>query len=223
MFTSVRAFVAGFFLFALLSMVNSVAFASDDPSDEVSANPQRPERLFVLFRPGTHAPPSVSANARAQLDKNEFQREFYFSRWVQLNDIDHASAAPGDRVLFEVSPGESFELVLSQVVIHTGDGGTFWYAKFPDQPASVLNITFSRPQGTNKKVAFLGAGLQVPQQGRLFQVQTADDLPGWAILREIKPGSGTHLDNSNDLPSAAEQEEMRKERDRLLGAEPGSK
>lgn len=196
-------------------MGNSAAPATDHPAEDA----QRTKRLIVLFRPGTQTPPAVSAKARAELDKNEFQREFYFSRWVQLNDIDHASAAPGDRVVFEVNPGESFELVLSQVVIHPEDGGTFWYAGFPDHPASYLNIIFLRSKGTTKNVTFWGASFQVPKQGRLFQVQTADDLPGWAILREIKPGSGTHLDNSQDVPSAAEQEEMRKERDRLMDAE----
>lgn len=215
----VRSLIVTSILSGLLSIGNSVALATDEPSMDA----QRTERRIVLFRPGVHTPPGVSARALAQLEKNEFQREFYFSRWVQLNDIDHASAAPGDRVVFEVGPGEPFELVLSQVVIDPGDGGTFWYARFPDEPASVLNIIFLRPQGTKKNVAFWGAGFQIPQQGRQFTVQTADDLPGWAMLREIKPGSGTHLDNSQDVPSAAEQEEMRKERDRLKDAESAKK
>ena len=214
----IRSFI-DFILSMLLSMGSGAAASTDNPM----AGTQPAERRIVLFRPGIHAPPNVSEDARAQLEKNEFQREFYFSRWVKLNEIDHASAAPGDRLVFEVGPDESFELVLFQVVIDPGDGGTFWYANFPDQPGSVLNIIFRRPQGTKKNVAFWGAGFQIPQQGRQFTVQTADDLPGWAMLREIKPGSGTHLDNSQDVPSAAEQEEMRRERDRLIDAEPEKK
>lgn len=214
---SVNSFIGSSLVFVSLLMGNGAVFAAGDPS----AVPELTERRIVLFRPATQEPPSVSARVREELDKNEFQREFYFSRWVQLNDIDHAGAAPGDRVLFEISPGESVELVISQVVIHPGDGGTFWYAGLPDHPASVLNVIFRRPQGTNRKVAFWGAGLQIPGQGRLFQVITADDLPGWAILREIKPGSGTHLDNTGDTSSAAEMEEMKKERQRMMNSDSG--
>jgi hypothetical protein len=195
-----------------------VAFASDEPS----ANAERDEQRIVLFRPGAHEPPNVSASARADLDRNEFKREFLFMRWVQLNDIDADAAAPGDRVVFEISPGESIELVLSQVVVHPGDGGTFWFAGLPGYPASALNVIFVHRHGSaSEQAIFRGAGLQIPGQGRLFEVITADDLPGWARLREIKPGSGTHLDNSGDTPSAAELEKMKRERQRLIDAETG--
>ncbi len=197
--------VAAFVLFAVAP---GVGLAETQPAD-----PQRPEQRFVLFQPGSVAPTAVPAPAAAKLAENKFQREFLYSRWVRLNEIPFASALPGDRVTVEVSEGESFELVINQV--NNSADATFWYANFPGSPGSTLFVVFSRPKNSTREPTFLLAGFQIPLQGRQFQVATAEELPGWAMLREVKPGTGTHLDNSNDTGGPAWREEAKKEVERI--------
>ncbi len=180
---------------------------------EQAADPQRPEQRFVLFQPGSTTPPAISARAKAKIDENYFKREFIYSRWVRPNEIPFASARPGDRVIVEVNDGESFELEIHGVNNHPGH--TSWYANFPGSPGSTLFVAFSRPENSKREPTFLLAGFQVPLQGRQFEVTTTEELPGWAMLREVKPGTGTHLDNSNDTGGPAWREEAKREVERI--------
>lgn len=182
---------------SLITIVIFVVAAGLGLADAQAVDPQRPEQRFVLFEPGATTPPAVSASAKAKLDENYFKREFIYSRWVRPNAIPFASAQPGDRVIVEVNDGESFELVINQVN-NPHPGYTSWYANFPGSPGSWLFVAFSRPENSKRDPTFLLAGFQVPLQGRQFEVTTTEELPGWAILREVKPGTSTHLDNSND-------------------------
>jgi len=197
-------------LVTFVLLVVAFEFALAEPQ---TTDPQRPERRFVLFQPGSVAPPAVPARAAAKFAENYFRREILYSRWVRPNEIDFASALPGDRVIVEVNEGESFEVVINQVNNHAET--TFWYANFPGSPGSTLFVAFSRPQNSAREPTFFVAGFQVPLQSRQFQVTTAEDMPGWAMLREIKPGTGTHLDNTNDTGGPAWRQEVKKEAERI--------
>ncbi len=200
---------------ALLAFVSMLIVAASQAGggDQIVAS--RAEKPVVLFQPSSVAPPNLSASTAAKMEEDFFQREFLYSRWVRpTEDIDYTGAQKGDRVLFKVSEGESFELELTNVWA-TSDRSTIWYGRYPNVPGSTLYVVFSRPKGSTGKQQLRRASLQIPLQGRQVEVTTSAELPGWALLREPKLGTGTHRDNSDDTGGEAWREQAKRELERL--------
>lgn len=208
----------------LLSAAGLFAVSAQSAAEEAST---RPEQRYELFRVST-APAVIPKGAAAKLAENKFQREILYTRWLQVNPIDFANAKPNDRVVVAISEGESFELELTAVVNPT-DQGTLWYGRFPNVAGNTLFVLFMRPKNVEREPTFNLATLNIPLQGRQLQITTAEELPGWALLREIKPGTGTHLDHSNDTGgpewrayAEKEAERLRREQERKNAAPPVS-
>ena len=153
---------------------------------EPAASTNRAEQRFVLFQPDATGPASVPASAQERLAAAPPGYETLYARWVRMNAVDPSDAAPGDRVVFHVSPGEAFELIISSVQDASNGESTFWSARFPDYSYDTVSITFSR-DAPGHTATLYGASFQIPEQSRHIVVQAAAELPGWALLMEIMP------------------------------------
>lgn len=156
-------------------------------STEPTASAERSEQRFVLFEPDATSPTVTSRAAKEQVAAELPGYEVIYSRWVRQNTFDPATAAPGDRLVFHISPGESYELIITKIENASTNTGTIWYARLSDSPYDTLSITFARdPAGTEPATVYLGS-FQILEQRRQLTLETISEAPGWALLKEITP------------------------------------
>jgi hypothetical protein len=168
---------------------------------EPAASIERPEQRFVLFQPAGVKPVAVPAAAQQKVETNPDKYEVLHSRWVRLGDFDPEALRPGDRLLIEVSPGDSYELVISKVERVANGIGTFVYGRFldPNYPYSHLFLEFARLDAAYPRATFSGGKLEIPGQARVIVFKTVAEMPGWSSLQEVKPGSGMGLGNDLEI------------------------
>lgn len=164
---------------ALSAVVSTALFSAHAPAaEETSAATSRQEKTFVLFRPEA-APTVVSPKAAAEMLRTPQWYEVVHTRWVQMNDFDATTAIPGDRVIMEVSPGDSYELVLTHV--KAGYQGILeWRGTLPDRPEVSFYANFSADGRQLFRVSMAFGGSK-----HLVMANPAQDMQGWLALQDL--------------------------------------
>lgn len=197
---SLRICIAGFPM---------IVAAETPPPAELTPSIERVEQRFILFRPGAASPAAVPLTAQEKLRAVPPGVEVLHSRWAQINDLDPSSAAVGDRVLFEGFDGESFEVEISRVEEDYSHTVLTWAGRIPGRAEIALTAIFSRKGDPKRRLTLHSASLDIPGQWRRIAVEIAPDMPGWAVVKEIRPGTAPYLGNDQvgtDFTEAAQPE-----------------
>jgi hypothetical protein len=146
--------------------------------------------MFVLFRPGA-VPAVVSPTGAEEMRTAPQWYEVVHTRWVQMNDFDATTALPGDRVIVEISPGDSYELVLTSV--EKGYPGILnWRGTFPGRPEVSFYASFSA-DGKN----LFRVNMSFEGSKHLIIATQVRDMEGWLGLQslaQVVPALGPYDD-----------------------------
>ena len=175
-------------------LCSPAALLAQAPPPASDAEPaDRIEQRFVLFRPAT--PSSVPAAAQNRLQAAPPGVEVLHSRWVRLTDVDPSGATVGDRVVIEAFAGEAFELEISRVEEDYSRTVLAWAGRFPGRTEIALSVIFSRDSDPKRRPTLFSASLDIPGQWRRIAIETTPDMPGWGLVKEVRPGTAPYLGN----------------------------